>query len=147
MKILPLLLVILLTSSCDKSDYVIKIKETHITHVEASKGAGYIIIDKKSAEAMAESGDVYVDAKFCNDNRCQAVSAGSFYKYDQKIIGEYAKVPVDFHSFNVTDQRSPFWLKNVKCIRIKAVKGIMGRTGNSDWNCSIIYDAAVSKLP
>jgi len=76
MRISLLILAALLTASCDRSDYVIHLKRTHIERVDRNGGSGYVVVDKASADTMAKYGDVYVQGRTCPDVTCKTISVG-----------------------------------------------------------------------
>lgn len=72
-----LILASLLTGSCDRSDYVIDLKRTHIESVDRLGGSGYIVVDEASADTMAKYGDVYVRGRTCPDESCKAITVAT----------------------------------------------------------------------
>jgi hypothetical protein len=128
----------LLVASCDRSDYVIDLKRTHIERVDRDGGIGYVVVDKASADTMAKYGDVYVQGRTCSDVTCRTIPVGTLVKYDQMAVK--GGVRLDIAILSETDagkDHPPFWLGHVACFRLEAVQGFMGRTGRSDWNCSV----------
>lgn len=133
-----LILVSLLTASCDRSDYVIHLKRGHIESVTRIGGSGYLVVDKASADTMDQSGDVYVDGRSCIDDRCRTFPVGSLRKYDRSPVKGGVRLKLEPLYISEPDEKyPPFWLKGIACFRIEAVKGMLGRTGRSGWSCSV----------
>jgi hypothetical protein len=133
-----LILASLLTVSCDRSDYVITLKRTHIDSVDRLGGSGYIVVGKVSADTMAKYGDVYVQGRTCPDDSCKTISVGSLSQYDQVQVEDGVRLKLEPLFVPEADKDyPPFWLGNIACFRIEATQGFMGRTGRSDWNCSV----------
>jgi len=138
MRISLLILAALLTASCDRSDYVIHLKRTHIERVDRNGGSGYVVVDKASADTMAKYGDVYVQGRTCPDVTCKTISVGSLLKYDQVPVDGGVRLNIaTISGIEAIEGYPPFWLRSVACLRLEAVQGFMGRTGRSDWNCSV----------
>ncbi len=133
-----LILASLFAASCDRSDYVIDVKRTHIESVDRLGGSGYIVVDKASADTMAKYGDVYVRGRKCLDESCAAITVGSLAKYDQIPVNDGVRLDLELWPiFEADDDHPPFWLGKVACFRLEATQGFMGRTGTSSWNCSV----------
>lgn len=132
--------------SCSKPAYIIELSHVQIDNVRESGGNGYVIVDKVSAENMARSGDVYVNAKLCVGTDCEVVPIGEVKKYDQQPTEGGVKMNVSFHEMRVTHDYPQFWLSKVACLKLEAVKGFMGREGRSRWNCSVTF-AGVEQPP
>jgi hypothetical protein len=127
----------LLTASCDRSDYVIDLKRTHIESVDRLGGSGYLVVDKVSADTMAKYGDVYVQGRMCPDDSCKTITVGGLSQYDQIPVEDGARFNLEpWPIFEPDQDHPPFWLGKVACFRIEAVQGFMGRTGRSNWHCS-----------
>jgi hypothetical protein len=128
----------LLVASCDRSDYVIDLKRTHIERVDRDGEVGYVVVDKASADTMAKYGDVYVQGRTCPDVTCRTIPVGSLVKYDRIPVKGGVRLNMATLSGTEADKdHPPFWLGRVACFRLEAVQGFMGRTGRSDWNCSV----------
>ncbi|MEN3746472.1 hypothetical protein TPR58_04775 [Sphingomonas sp. HF-S3] len=133
-----LILASLLTASCDRSDYVIDLKRTHIDSVDRLGGSGYIVVDKASADTMAKYGDVFVRGRTCPDESCKAISVATLRKYDQVPVADGVRLDLELWPISDSDEdHPPFWLSNIACFRLEATQGFMGRTGRSNWNCSV----------
>jgi hypothetical protein len=133
-----LILACLLTASCDRSDYVIDLKRTHIESVDRLGGSGYIVVDKASADTMAKYGDVYVLGRTCPEVSCKAITVATLRKYDQVPVADGVRLDLELWPISEADEdHPPFWLRNITCVRLEATQGVIGRTGTSNWNCSI----------
>jgi len=133
-----LILASLLTASCDRSDYVIDLKRTHIESVDRLGGSGYIVVDKASADTMAKYGDVYVRGRTCPEESCKAITVATLRKYDQVPVADGVRLDLELWPiFEADENHPPFWLGKVACFRLEATQGFMGRTGTSRWNCSV----------
>lgn len=133
-----LILAGLLTASCDRSDYIINLKRAHIESVDSSGGKAYIVVDKGSADTMAKYGDVYVLGRTCLDDSCKTITVGTLQKYNQLQLGGDTRLDLELWPVPEADKdHPPFWLRNIACFRIEAKQGFMGRTGRSNWNCSV----------
>jgi hypothetical protein len=133
-----LILASLLTASCDRSDYVISLKRAHIESVDRVGGSGYIVVDKASADTMVKYGDVYVQGRMCPDDSCKTITVGTLLKYDQVPVEDGVRLELELWPVPEADKdHPPFWLRNIACFRLEATQGFMGRTGRSDWNCSV----------
>lgn len=138
MRITLLVLASLLTASCDRSDYVIELKRGHVESVTRVGGSGYLVVDKASADTLDQSGDVYVDGRSCLDDRCRTIPVGSLRKDNRVPVQDGVGLKLVPLYISEPDERyPPFWLKGIACFRIEAVKGMLGRTGRSNWNCSV----------
>ncbi len=128
----------LLTASCDRSDYTINLKRTHIESVDRGGGKAYIVVDKGSAATMAKYGDVYVLGRTCPDDSCKTITVGTLRKYDPARLEGDVRLDLELWPDPEVDKdHPPLWLRNIGCFRIEAARGFMGRTGRSNWNCSI----------
>ena len=133
-----LILVSLLTASCDRSDYVINLKRAHIESVDRVGGSGYIVVDKASADTMAKYGDVYVQGRTCRDDSCKTISVGLLSKYNKVPVEDGVRLNLELWPVpEVSKDYPPFWLRTIACFKIEVVQGFMGRTGRSNWNCSV----------
>jgi len=128
----------LLVVSCNRSDYVIGLKRAHIERVDRDGGSGYVVVDKASADTMAKYGDVYVWGRTCRDDRCETIAVGSLLKYDQVPVEGGVRLAIAPLSRAGAGKDYPaFWLGTIACLKLEAVQGFMGRTGRTDWNCSV----------
>jgi hypothetical protein len=143
--LLPMIFVV---TSCDRSDYVIKIKQARINNVAEHSvsgqvtehsASGTILVDKQSAENMLKYGNVYIQVKFCKQDNCPSVSAGRLGDA-HRIMADDIDLQVNFTELYPTYDYSPSWAENIACIKIDAYQGFMGRDGRSDWYCSVVYD-------
>lgn len=124
--------------SCDRSDYVIKLKRAHIETVDRVGGSGYVVVDKVSADTMVKYGDVYVQGRTCPDDTCKTITVGGLSKYGQIAVEDGVRLNLEVQFVSEANKDyPPFWLRDIACMRIEAVQGFMGRTGRSDWNCSV----------
>lgn len=136
------LLACLLATSCDRSDYVIDVERANIERVDRLGGSGYIVVDRASAETMAKYGDVYLRGRSCPQTTCRTFEIGILDKYNAMPVRDGVRLNLEPVSVPQNDaQYPPFWLRNVACVQVEAVQGFMGRTGRSDWNCSVTRES------